>query len=52
MEKDRVAKEKELETARLRAQQEKAADHQAELDELRAMRIQAGAYTRPHFGST
>jgi hypothetical protein len=46
-EKDRVTKEKELETARLRAQQEKAADHQAELDELRAMRIQE-AYEREY----
>ena len=32
------AREKELETARLRAQQEKAADRQSELDELRAQR--------------
>lgn len=39
-EKERIAKEKELETARLRAQQEKAADKQAELDELRARRYQ------------
>ena len=46
-EKDRITKEKELETARLRAQQEKAADHQAELDELRAMRIQE-AYEREY----
>ena len=37
-EKARVAKEKELETARLRAKQEKAADRQAEIDELRARR--------------
>ncbi|CAD7697326.1 unnamed protein product [Ostreobium quekettii] len=40
MEKERIAKEKELETARLRAQQEKAADKQAEEDELRARRYQ------------
>jgi len=46
-EKERVAREKELETARLRAQQEKAADHAAELDELRAMRIQE-AYEREY----
>ena len=32
------ARERELETARLRAQQEKAADRQSELDELRAQR--------------
>ena len=38
--KERMAKEKELETARLRAQQEKMADKQAELDELRARRYQ------------
>ena len=31
-----AAKEKELETARLRAKQERAADRQAEIDELRA----------------
>ena len=37
-EKARVAKEKELETARLRAKQERAADRQAEIDELRARR--------------
>ncbi|GMH38916.1 hypothetical protein BSKO_06814 [Bryopsis sp. KO-2023] len=39
-EKERIAREKELEVARLRAQQEKAADKQAELDELRARRYQ------------
>ena len=33
-----IVKEKELETARLRAKQEKAADRQAEIDELRARR--------------
>ena len=38
--KERIAKEKEMETARLRAQQEKMADKQAELDELRARRYQ------------
>ncbi len=37
-EKVRAAKEKELETARLRAKQERAADRQAEIDELRARR--------------
>ncbi|KAK9865451.1 hypothetical protein WJX84_000287 [Apatococcus fuscideae] len=35
-----AAKEKELETARLRAKQERAADRQAEIDELRARRYQ------------
>ncbi|QDZ25307.1 cilia- and flagella-associated protein 45 [Chloropicon primus] len=44
-EKERIAKEKELETARLRAQQEKVKDRQAELDELRARRAQE-AYER------
>lgn len=39
-EKDRIAHEKEMETARLRALQEKANDKQAELDELRARRYQ------------
>lgn len=39
-EKARLAKEKELEIARLRAQQERAADRQAELDDLRARRYQ------------
>lgn len=39
-EKERIAKEKELETARLRALQERAADKQSELDELRARRYQ------------
>uniref|UniRef100_A0A7S0VDS1 Cilia- and flagella-associated protein 45 n=1 Tax=Polytomella parva TaxID=51329 RepID=A0A7S0VDS1_9CHLO len=39
-EKERLAKEKELETARLRAMQERAADKQAELDEIRARRYQ------------
>ena len=33
-----MVKEKELETARLRAKQERAADRQAEIDELRARR--------------
>eukprot|EP00892_Ulva_mutabilis_P000934 jgi/Ulvmu1/10841/UM007_0015.1 len=37
-EKARIAREKELECARLRAAQEKAADKQSELDELRARR--------------
>ncbi len=37
-ERARVVKEKELETARLRAKQERAADRQAEIDELRARR--------------
>ena len=37
-EKDRIAKEKEAECARLRAAQEKVADKQSELDELRARR--------------
>jgi Trichohyalin-plectin-homology domain len=37
-EKERIAAEKEAETARLRAAQEKAADRQSELDELRARR--------------
>lgn len=41
----RIAHDKEMETARLRAQQEKMADKQAELDELRAMRAQE-AYER------
>ena len=40
-ERARVAKEKELETARLRARQERAADRQAEIDELRARRSAA-----------
>lgn len=39
-EKERVAKEKEMEVARLRALQEKVADHQSELDEARARRWQ------------
>ncbi|GLC57608.1 Cilia- and flagella-associated protein 45 [Pleodorina starrii] len=39
-EKERIAKEKEMEVARLRAMQERAADKQAELDELRARRYQ------------
>ena len=39
-EKERIAKEKEAETARLRAMQERAADKQSELDELRARRYQ------------
>jgi len=42
-EKERVAKEKELEIARLRAQQEKVADRQSEIDELRARRYQEQA---------
>lgn len=37
-EKARIAREKELECARLRAAQEKAADKQSEIDELRARR--------------
>ena len=37
-EKDRVAAEKEAEVARMRAAQEKAADKQSEMDELRARR--------------
>lgn len=37
-ERERAAREKEMETARLRAMQERAADKQAELDELRARR--------------
>lgn len=37
-EKDQTAQEKEREIARMRAAQEKAADKQAELDELRARR--------------
>lgn len=39
-EKARIAKEKELEVARLRALQEKVMDRQSELDELRARRHQ------------
>ncbi|KAG1663542.1 hypothetical protein FOA52_003170 [Chlamydomonas sp. UWO 241] len=39
-EKERVAAEKELECAKMRAQQERAADKQSELDELRARRYQ------------
>ncbi|PNH08697.1 Coiled-coil domain-containing protein 19, mitochondrial [Tetrabaena socialis] len=39
-EKERIAREKEQEVARLRAMQERAADKQAELDELRARRYQ------------
>ena len=39
-ESERIAKERELETQKLRAMQEKAADKQAEIDELRAMRAQ------------
>ena len=34
----RAAQERELETARLRAQQQKAADRQSAIDELRAKR--------------
>ena len=37
---ERIAHEREMETQKLRAMQEKAADKQAELDELRAMRAQ------------
>lgn len=37
-EKDRIAREKEAECARLRAAQEKVADKQSEMDELRARR--------------
>jgi len=40
LEKERLAHEKEMETAKLRAQQERAADKQSELDELRARRYQ------------
>ena len=40
LERERQAREKELETARMRAAQEKASDTQAEMDELRAQRIQ------------
>jgi len=42
---ERVKRERELEVARLRAQQEKAQDKQAEVDELRAIRAQE-AYER------
>jgi len=42
---ERIRREREQEVARLRAEQEKAADKQAELDELRAMRAQE-AYER------
>ena len=44
-EKARISKEKELEVARMRQWQEKAADKQAEIDELRAKRAQE-AYER------
>mmetsp|Transcript_5895 Transcript_5895/g.7951 ORF Transcript_5895/g.7951 Transcript_5895/m.7951 type:complete len:521 (+) Transcript_5895:39-1601(+) len=44
-EQERFKQERELEVARLRAMQEKAADKQAELDELRAIRAQE-AYER------
>ena len=44
-EKARISKEKELEVARMRQRQEKAADKQAEIDELRAKRAQE-AYER------
>ena len=37
---ERVKQEKEMEVARLRAQQEKAQDRQAQVDELRAKRYQ------------
>lgn len=39
-EKERIARDKELETAKLRAMQERAADKQSEIDELRARRYQ------------
>jgi hypothetical protein len=39
-EKEAIAHEKEMEVARLRAMQEKQADHQSEQDELRARRYQ------------
>lgn len=39
-EKERIAMDKELETAKLRAMQERAADKQSEIDELRARRYQ------------
>ncbi|KAF5826155.1 tumor suppressor, Mitostatin-domain-containing protein [Dunaliella salina] len=39
-EKERIRHEKEMETVRLRTMQERAADKQAELDELRARRYQ------------
>lgn len=39
-EKEAIAREKEMEVARLRAMQEKQADHQSEQDELRARRYQ------------
>jgi len=42
-EKARVARDKEVEIARLRAQQERAQDKQAEIDELRARRYQEKA---------
>ncbi|KAJ7307431.1 hypothetical protein JRQ81_009449 [Phrynocephalus forsythii] len=42
-EQEKIRKEKELETARLRALQEKAQDHQAEQDALRAKRNQEAA---------
>ena len=38
--KERAAKEKEMEVARLRSLQERAADRQSEEDELRARRWQ------------
>jgi hypothetical protein len=38
--KEAIAREKEMEVARLRAMQEKQADHQSEQDELRARRYQ------------
>lgn len=42
-EKEAIAREKEAETQRLRAAQEKAADKQSEMDELRARRHAAAA---------
>lgn len=42
-EKEAIAHEKEMEVARLRAMQEKQADHQSEQDELRARRYQVGS---------
>ena len=48
-EKALLAKERELETARLRAQQEKVADRQSAVDELRAKRRAAPAMQPPLF---
>lgn len=43
MEKERAAQEKEMEVARLRGLQERVADRQSEVDEMRARRWQVGA---------